>query len=81
MAVGLMMLPAIAARHWSDSLSGQVKVAVLLACLSSYGGLILSYNFDIPAGPAIVLTAGLFWIISLLGGPKAGLWRQAAPDA
>jgi zinc/manganese transport system permease protein len=81
MAVGLMMLPAIAARHWSESLSGQVKVAVLLACLSSYGGLILSYNFDIPAGPAIVLTAGSFWIISLVGGPKAGLWRQASPDA
>ena len=81
MAVGLMMLPAIAARHWSDSLSGQVKVAVFLACLSSYGGLILSYNFDIPAGPAIVLTAGLFWIISLLAGLKAGLWRQATPNA
>ena len=81
MAVGLMMLPAIAARHWSDSLSGQVKVAVLLASLSSYGGLILSYNFDTPAGPAIVLTAGLFWIISLLGGPKAGLWKQASSDA
>jgi zinc/manganese transport system permease protein len=81
MAVGLMMLPAIAARHWSDSLSGQVKVAVLLACLASYFGLILSYNFDIPAGPAIVLTAGTFWIISLLAGPQAGLWRQAMPDA
>jgi zinc/manganese transport system permease protein len=81
MAVGLMMLPAIAARHWSDSLSGQVKVAVLLACLSSYGGLVLSYNFDIPAGPAIVLTAGAFWIVSLLAGPNAGLWRQATPSA
>ena len=58
MSVGLMMLPAIAARHWSDSLAGQVRVAVLLACLSSVGGLVLSYNLDIPAGPAIVLTAG-----------------------
>ena len=33
-------------------------MSVLLACLSSVGGLILSYNLDIPAGPAIVLTAG-----------------------
>ncbi len=28
MSVGLMMLPAIAARHWSNSLAGQVRTAV-----------------------------------------------------
>ena len=81
MAVGLMMLPAIAARHWSESLAGQVRVAVLLACLSSVGGLILSYNLDIPAGPAIVLTAGGLWLFSLVAGPRASLWRQAMPHA
>lgn len=81
MAVGLMMLPAIAARHWSQSLAGQVRAAVFMACLSSVGGLILSYNVDIPAGPAIVLTAGAFWLLSLAIGPEAGLWRQAIPHA
>ena len=81
MSVGLMMLPAIAARHWSDSLAGKVRVAVLLACLSSVGGLIASYNFDIPAGPAIVLTAGTLWLLSLLTGRRASLWRQAIPNA
>jgi zinc/manganese transport system permease protein len=81
MSVGLMMLPAIAARHWSDSLAGQVRVAVLLACSSSAGGLIVSYHLDIPAGPAIVLTAGGLWVVSLLTGPRASLWRQAMPNA
>ena len=81
MSVGLMMLPAIAARHWSDSLAGQVRVSVLLACLSSVGGLILSYNLDIPAGPAIVLFAGGLWVASLLAGPRGSLWRQAIPEA
>ena len=81
MAIGLMMLPAIAARHWSDSLPGQVRTAVALACLSSVGGLELSYNFDIPAGPAIVLTAGALWFASMLVGPKASVWQQAMPDA
>ena len=81
MSVGLMMLPAIAARHWSGSLAGQVRVAVLLACLSSVAGLMLSYDVDIPAGPSIVLTAGGLWIISLLMGPLGSLWRQAIPDA
>jgi zinc/manganese transport system permease protein len=81
MSVGLMMLPAIAARHWSVSLAGQVRVAVGLACVSSAGGLELSYNLDIPAGPAIVLMAGGLWALSMLTGPYASLWRQAIPNA
>ena len=81
MSVGLMMLPAVAAQHWSNSLAGQVRTAVLLACLSSVAGLILSYNLDIPAGPAIVLTAGALWAFSLIAGSRASLWRQAMPDA
>jgi zinc/manganese transport system permease protein len=81
MSVGLMMLPAIAARHWSASLAGQVRVSVLAACLSSFGGLVLSYNLDIPAGPAIVLFAGGLWVLSLLTGPRGSLWRQAIPHA
>ncbi len=78
MSVGLMMLPAIAGRHWSISLAGQVRAAVLVAIASSYGGLMLSYYGDVPAGPAIVLTAGALWLLSMLLGPHASLWRQAA---
>ncbi len=76
MAVGLMMLPAIAARHWSDLLSGQVCLAVLIAMLSSVGGLIVSFNLDVPAGPAIVLSAGAIWAVSLILGPHASLLRN-----
>lgn len=75
MSVGLMMLPAIAARHWSGSLAGQVSVAVALALAASLLGLLISFNVEIPAGPAIVLTAGGFWIVSLLAGPHEGLLR------
>ena len=66
MSVGLMMLPAIASRHWSASLQGQVRASVVLAVSSSFVGLLLSYHTDIPAGPAIVLTAGALWMLSLL---------------
>lgn len=75
MSVGLMMLPAIAARHWSGSLAGQVSVAVALAVAASVLGLLISFNVEIPAGPAIVLTAGGFWVVSLLAGPREGLLR------
>jgi zinc/manganese transport system permease protein len=75
MSVGLMMLPAIAARHWSGSLAGQVSTAVGLAIAASVLGLLISFNVEIPAGPAIVLTAGGFWAVSLLAGPRDGLLR------
>jgi zinc/manganese transport system permease protein len=78
MSVGLMMLPAIAARHWSGSLAGQVSLAVMLAVAASVLGLLISFNVEIPAGPAIVLTAGGFWVISLLAGPRDGLLRAPA---
>jgi zinc/manganese transport system permease protein len=77
MSVGLMMLPAIAARHWSTTLGGQVRVAVALACAASFLGLMLSFNLNIPTGPAIVLTAGGLWLVSLATGPYASVWRQA----
>ena len=75
MSVGLMMLPAIAARHWSASLSGQVLAAVVMALLASWVGLVAAYGLDLPAGPAILLTAGLWWAISLACGPRESLLR------
>lgn len=77
MSVGLMMLPAIASRHWSISLSGQVLAAVLIALVSSVVGLVLAYNLDLPAGPAVVLTAGAIWLLSLALGPRTSLLRPA----
>jgi zinc/manganese transport system permease protein len=73
MSVGLMMLPAIAARHWSASLPGQVRAAVVLAVAASWAGLELSFAWDVPAGPAIVLSAGALWLASLAVGPHASL--------
>jgi zinc/manganese transport system permease protein len=76
MSVGLMMLPAIASRHWSDSLQGQVRASVLIALLASVAGLLLSYHTDIPAGPAIVLTSGGLWMLGLLVSSRP--WRGSA---
>ncbi|MBN8891697.1 MAG: metal ABC transporter permease [Rhodospirillales bacterium] len=73
MSIGLMMLPAVAARHWAAELAGRVRAAVALALLSSVCGLLLSYHANIPAGPAIVLTAGGLWTASLLTGPRDSL--------
>ena len=76
MSVGLMMLPAIAARHWSNSLAGQIRAAVGLAVLASLLGLEGSYYADRPTGPALVLAAGGLWALSMHAGPHASLRRR-----
>ena len=73
MAVGLMMLPAVAARHWARSVGGMAYASVAIALFSSATGLLLSYHLDLPSGPAIVLVAGGAWVVSLVAGPVDGL--------
>lgn len=73
MAVGLMMLPAIAARHWAGGIAGMVTAAVGLAALATLAGLLLSFHADVPAGPAVVLSAGALWAVSVTCGPEGGL--------
>ncbi|MBC9209318.1 metal ABC transporter permease [Roseomonas aerophila] len=73
MAVGLMMLPAVAARHWSRDVGGMAYASAGIAIFSSLTGLLLSYHLDLPSGPAIVLVAGAAWVVSLVAGPVDGL--------
>ena len=76
LAVGLMLLPAITARLWAADLSGLIPVSMLLAMLASFSGLVLSYHADLPTGPAIVLSAGALYLLSLLAGTRGGLLRR-----
>lgn len=73
MAVGLMMLPALSARFWSEDISRIVLVAGAFAIASSVIGLLLSFHLEIASGPAIVLTAAVFYIASIVGGSRSGL--------
>ena len=62
MAVGLMMLPATAARFWAREVWSLAAVAALIALASGAGGLLLSYHLQLPSGPAIVLLAGAVYL-------------------
>lgn len=70
LAVGLMMLPAAAARFWATRLEPMVAVAVLIGVVSSVGGLMLSYHAELPSGPAIILSAGAIYAGSILAAPR-----------
>jgi zinc/manganese transport system permease protein len=80
LAVGIMMLPAATGRFWARDITLMIAVAVASGVASGYGGLLLSYHTGVPAGPAIILVAGLFYVLSLLFGQVGGLVRQALPQ-
>ncbi|BEP48968.1 MULTISPECIES: metal ABC transporter permease [Variovorax] len=73
MAVGLMMLPATAARFWAAEVWSLALVAAGMALLSGFAGLLLSFHAQWPSGPAIVLVAGAAYLLSLVFGPHGGL--------
>jgi zinc/manganese transport system permease protein len=73
MAVGLMMLPALAARFWAREVASLAFCATLIAVLSGAGGLLISYHLGLPSGPSVVLLAGVFYMLSLAFGSRDGL--------
>ena len=75
MAVGLMMLPAVSARLWHDTLPAQLVNSAAQAMLAGYAGLLLSYHFDTPSGPTIIACAGGLYALSLLLAPGGWLPR------
>lgn len=79
LAVGVMMLPAATARLWSADITVMMAVAVVTGIVSSVGGLLASYHFSLPAGPAIILCAGVFYLVSLAFGPAGGILATLAP--
>lgn len=79
LAVGLMMLPASAARFWVRSLEATCVLAVLIAMASSYFGLLISYHLSIASGPAIILVAGAVYLLSMLFGRRGVVTSNLRP--
>ena len=79
MAVGLMMLPAAAARFWAAEVWSLFLVAAGIAFASGYAGLLLSYHLDLPSGPAIILVAGIAYLGSILLGRRDGIVKRYFP--
>ena len=71
MAVGLMILPATAARYWVSTITGYLFLTFCFALLSCWSGLIISFYLpDVPSGPAIVIVAGIIFFFSLIFAPQ-----------
>jgi zinc/manganese transport system permease protein len=76
MALGLMLLPALAASFWAKEVWRLTVIAAIVGAVSGYFGLVVSFHFDHPSGPSIVLIAGCFYIFSVCFGRYSSLLRM-----
>jgi zinc/manganese transport system permease protein len=79
MVIGLLVLPAAAARFWSRRLPVLLGIAAGLGALCVWLGLLLSFHANLPSGPCIVLLAGFAYLLSVCLGPVHGLLRRGPP--
>ncbi|WP_112664623.1 zinc ABC transporter permease AztB [Microvirga flavescens] len=79
LAVGMMMLPAAAARFWSEDITIMMLWSIAIGIVSGVGGLLLSFHAELPAGPAIILVAGGLYVLSLVFGREGGLLWLVMP--
>jgi zinc/manganese transport system permease protein len=73
MAVGLMMLPAAAARFWVADLGPMAALSVAFGAASGMAGLLLSFHAELPSGPCIVLSCGAVYLASVFFGQRDGI--------
>jgi len=66
LAIALLTLPAAIASRCTRSLWKMMLLAALLSMVLSTGGLGMSYSFDMPTGPTIVLLAAAAWVATWL---------------
>jgi zinc/manganese transport system permease protein len=79
LAVGMMMLPAASSRFWARDVGSMAAVAVVIAAVSAVSGLLVSYHYALPSGPAIILAAGVIHLASIAVGPVGGVLPRLMP--
>ncbi len=62
----LLLIPAASARRFSATPEVMALVSMIFGCLSVVGGLFASLFLDTPAGPSIVVSAGILFLLTLL---------------
>jgi len=73
LVIALLTLPAAIAAHHVQTLGTMMWLASLLGMLFTLGGIALSWHWDLPSGPVIILVAGAGYLLSALLG---SWWRR-----
>ena len=79
MAMGIMILPPIATRFWTNNIDMAIILSILFGTISSAVGLLISYHYKIPASSAIVLAASAWYLLSVFIGSSGGILARFYP--
>jgi manganese/zinc/iron transport system permease protein len=72
--IALLVIPAAAARFWTERMTRMTLLASMLGAVSSMVGAVVSAIFPkLPSGAMIVLVAAMFFTVSLVFGPARGV--------
>jgi zinc transport system permease protein len=66
LASALLIIPVATAKSFSKSLKHLKFLAIFIAIITVFLGLLISYYFDLSTGPTIVLLGAVFFFFSLL---------------
>jgi zinc/manganese transport system permease protein len=66
LAIGPLLLPATAARCWTQRVGPGIALAIAFGVIADFAGLLMSYYGNLPSGPAIVIAAGTMYAVSLV---------------
>jgi zinc/manganese transport system permease protein len=70
LSIGPMLLPAAAARCWTQKVWPTIALATFIGMAAALAGLLISYYAKLPSGPAIVMGAGVIYGVSLLAAGR-----------
>lgn len=62
-----LIIPAAVALLFAERLRPLVFISVVVGVLSNLAGLYASYRFDLPSGPSIVASLGVFLALAMIG--------------
>ena len=74
LVISLFIIPALAAKYWTEKIIMHMVIAMIFSASSTISGTIFSALLtNLPTGAAIVLSAGIIFIVSVLAGVRRGL--------
>ena len=76
LVLSLLITPASTAYLLVTRLHQVMISGAIIGVISSISGMYLSYFYNLPSGPAIVLVASAFFVLSLLFSPTQGILTQ-----
>ena len=61
-----LVVPAVIAEMWKTTVRGKLLLGWVMAILASTAGIVWSFYFDYPTGPAVVVMLSLFLVVSAI---------------